>query len=168
MALANCRECRGQVSDAARACPRCGAPWPARQEWRGSGFDWRSSATFLGYPVIHVAFGRDSRGRLRVAKGVIAIGQFAVGLVVVAQIGIGLLFGFGQVIFGLTALAQAAVTLGFGVGQFACGYVAIGQIALGVYALGQVAAGELVWSGERADPAAVAFFRDLAGQIGWH
>ena len=93
MALTTCRECGAEVSDQARTCLRCGAPQPAIPAWSGTGFEWKSSRTYGGYPLVHIAFGRDSRGKLRVAKGVIAIGQFALGLITVAQFGVGLLFG---------------------------------------------------------------------------
>ena len=116
MALTTCRECRRQVSDQARACPRCGAPQPAKPAWSGTGFEWKSSRTCLGYPLVHIAFGRDSRGKLRLAKGVIAIGQFAVGLITVAQFGVGLLFGFGQFLIGGFILAQFAGGPGAGGG----------------------------------------------------
>ena len=52
--------------------------------------DWKSRATVLDYPFVHIVFGRDVQGRLWVARGVIAIGQFAVGLITVAQFGLGL------------------------------------------------------------------------------
>ena len=98
------------------------------------GFEWKSSRTFLGYPLVHIAFGRDRRGKLRVAKGIIAIGQFGIGLISVAQFGVGLLFGFGQFVAGLTVLAQFAGGLLVGVGQFATGYVAFGQVVLAITA----------------------------------
>ena len=161
MALASCRECKNQVSEEAVACPRCGAPWPARPEWKGRGIDWKSKRTLWGYPLVHVAFGRDARGRLRVARGIIAIGQFAIGLVAVAQVGIGILFGFGQVMLGFTALAQVAIAGLFGVGQFATGYIAIGQVVAGVYGLAQTGIAEHMWSSARADPEAVEFFQEL-------
>ena len=109
MALEACRECQKEVSTQARTCPHCGAPVPTRSGWKGSGVDWKSSQTLFGYPLLHVAFGRDEHGRLRVAKGIIAIGQFAVGAITVAQFGVGLLFGFGQFIVGLTAIAPAVI-----------------------------------------------------------
>jgi hypothetical protein len=119
----------------------------------------------MGYPFIHVAFGRDRQGRRRVAKGVIAIGQFGIGLITVAQVGVGILFGFGQVMFGLTAVAQVAITALFAVGQVAVGYAAIGQIAVGVYALAQFGVAEYLWSVDQRDPAAVEFFQNLWEQI---
>ncbi len=159
--MINCRECRDQVSTEALACPHCGAPRPADAAWTGTGFEWKSARTYAGYPLVHVAFGRDSRGKRRVAKGVVAIGQFALGLVTVAQFGVGLLFGFGQFIFGLTALAQFAVGLLLGIGQFATGYVAVGQLVLAVYGLAQLGLGKFMWTAGkfgRQDPEAVQFF----------
>jgi len=161
MALLPCRECQREVSTEATTCPHCGAPRPSDQEWRGTGYEYRSERTFYGYPLIHVAFGKDARGRRRVAKGIIAIGQFAFGVITVAQFGVGLVFGFGQFIFGFTALAQFAGGLFLGVGQFASGYVAIGQIVLAKIGLAQMGLAEALWSPQRRDPAAVDFFRQL-------
>jgi hypothetical protein len=161
MALVNCRECGHEVSPSALACPRCGAPRPGDPEWRGTGVDWQSSQTFLSYPLIHVAFGKDARGKWRVARGIIAIGQFAVGLITIAQFGIGLLFGFGQFIFGFTALAQVAISCYFGAGQVAIGYTAVGQVVLAHYGLAQVGWATHLWSPGHQDPLAVEYFRHL-------
>jgi hypothetical protein len=161
MALVACRECRHEVSAVARACPQCGAPFPGRHHWQGTGCDWKSRTTICGYPVVHIAYGRDARGRLRVAKGVIAIGQFAIGLITIAQFGVGFLFGFGQFVVALTAVAQVAITPLCGIGQFATGYVAMGQMAVGYYALGQIAYGVHVWSVNRQDLVALVFFARL-------
>jgi hypothetical protein len=161
MSLGTCRECGGEVSDEARACPRCGAPQPANPSWSGTGFEWQSSRTYGGYPLVHIAFGKDRRGKRRVAKGIIAIGQYALGLVTVAQFGVGLLFGFGQFIFGTVVLAQFAFGLVAGVGQFAAGYVAVGQFVLAYYGLGQIGLAKYLWSPARKDGEAVQFF--LAG-----
>lgn len=158
MALVACRECQHEVSAVARACPQCGAPFPGRPHWQGTGCDWKSRTTICGYPVVHIAYGRDARGRLRVAKGVIAIGQFAIGLITIAQFGVGFLFGFGQFFVALTAVAQVAITPLCGIGQFATGYVAMGQMAVGYYALGQIAYGVHVWSVNRRDLVALALF----------
>ncbi len=165
MSLTTCQECGREVSTEATACPHCGAPGPAgpvpayqRRVW---GFEWRSQTEVMGWPLVHVAVGRNAQGRLRVAKGVIAIGQFGVGLITVAQFGVGLLFGLGQFICGLTGVAQAAITAYFALGQLAVGYVAIGQLAAGYYVLAQVGFGEHLWTITRRDPAAVAFFQSL-------
>jgi hypothetical protein len=84
MALVPCRECGTQVSTQAFSCPHCGAPRPSEAVWTGTGFEWKSARTCLGYPLVHIALGIDSRGKRRVAKGVIAIGQFGICLITVA------------------------------------------------------------------------------------
>lgn len=132
----------------------------------GIGFEWRTQAEYYGYPLVCVAFGRNGRGGMRVAKGWIAVGQFAFGLITFAQVGVGILFGFGQVLVGLTAVSQVAITLLFGVGQLATGYVAIGQLALGYYVLCQVGLGWHVWRQGYQDPQAVEFFARLAERLG--
>jgi hypothetical protein len=127
--------------------------------------DWKTQMRFLGLPLVHVAFGRDSRGKLRVAKGFIAIGQFALGFVTIAQFGVGALFGFGQFMLGLATVAQFAGGVIFGLGQFATGYVAIGQIVLGYYGLCQLGWAEFMWSPKHKDPEAVSFFHELLRSI---
>jgi hypothetical protein len=139
--LTACRACRQQVSREARACPHCGAPFPARQGWNGPGFDWKSARTLFGYPLVHVAFGRDAEGKMRVARGIVAIGQFGIGAVTIAQFGVGAVLGLGQFVvaplaiaqfaFGLAAIGQIGIGLLFGLGQVATGAVAIGQLTLG-------------------------------------
>lgn len=140
--LAPCRSCRKEVSTDALSCPHCGAPWPARRAWRGWGYEWKSKTTVLGVPLVHVAFGRDENGKLRVAKGIVAIGQFGIGAITIAQFGIGALFGFGQFVlaplaigqfaFGLVAAGQFGLGLLLGAGQFGTGALgAWGQVTLG-------------------------------------
>jgi hypothetical protein len=160
-AMATCRACKQGIGLEAAYCPRCGVASPADPELQGPGFEWRSRQTIYGYPLIHVAFGKDARGKLKVAKGFIAIGQFAIGVITVAQFGVGLLFGFGQFVVGLTALAQFAGAILMGVGQFAIGYVAIGQIVLAKIGLAQLGWAEHLWSPGRRDPEAVEFFHGL-------
>lgn len=168
MNLVPCRECRHLISPNARSCPQCGAPFPARENWSGWGYEWKSKKTWYGYPLIHIAFGKNSQGKLRVAKGVVAIGQFAIGLVTIAQFGIGFLFGFGQFILGLTAIAQVAGGLIFALGQFAFGYIAIGQIAIGYYARCQAGFAKFLWSSKSKHPEAVRFFLNLVRQLSNH
>jgi len=176
MASVRCRECGYEGTTDETVCPFCKSPLPkpARRPSRiravagkATGMDWKSRTTVYGWPLVHVAFGRDETGRLRVAKGVIAIGQFAIGIVTVAQFGIGVVFGFGQFILGATAVAQFAGALLFGLGQFATGYVAIGMFAGGYYTLALAGFGRYVWSAQLKSPEAIEFFRNLAGMFGF-
>ena len=166
MAMIACPSCHQSVGTAAAVCPHCGAPGPASQARLGTGYEWKSSATFLGIPWVHVAWGRDGDGRRRVAKGMIAIGQFAIGGVTIAQFGLGVLFGFGQFVTRLAAIGQGALAVYFGIGQAATGETVIGQVAAGVWVLAQFGFGTHVWSTGRKDPEALEYFKDLAEQLG--
>ncbi len=158
--------CRGSISEEAPLCPHCGHPmtteaaqYAPRRRW---GFQWRTEAEMLGWPLVHVAVGRDKvTGKLLVAKGVIAIGQFAIGLITIAQFGIGFLFAFGQFTGGWIAIGQFAVGIYFGLGQFATGATAIDQIALGEYVRAQVGYGKYVWSDKIKNPEAIEYFTNL-------
>jgi hypothetical protein len=131
MSLTPCRECRREVSTEAPVCPHCGVLEPWRESYRGTGFEWRSRASLFGWPLVHVALGHDPKGRMRVARGIVAVGQFAVGLIVVAQFGVAYLLGIGQFVVGLNVLAQFGVAPLFACGQFVAGAVAAGPFALG-------------------------------------
>jgi hypothetical protein len=166
--LINCPDCGREISVLAVECPNCGRPMrtpaamPVSVTWSKPdwGWEWKSNFEILGWPLIHIAFGRKD-GKLRVAKGIIAIGQFARGVFILAQFGIAYIFGFGQFIAAPVAIAQFAGTLFFGLGQFATGFVAIGQFAFGFYALGQIGVGFHSWYPGHQDPIAAAFFKGL-------
>lgn len=131
--LASCRACCREVSRDALACPHCGAPHPARQTWRGWGYEWKSPRTLFGLPVVHIAFGRDENGKMRVAKGIIAIGQFGLGAITIAQFGAAAVLGIGQFVVAPIAI-----------GQFALGLAAAGQFGIGLlWGAGQMATGLL-------------------------
>jgi len=132
--------------------------------------EFSSHAVFWGYPLLHYTHGIcPETGRRVIAKGIIAVGRFAMGilalghasfgLIAIGQLGLGLLLGLGQASTGLYAIGQLAIGLLFGLGQVATGEIAIGQVAYGKYVLAQLGVGERVWSMKRADPEAVAFFK---------
>lgn len=162
--MISCPECGASISEQAASCPKCGHPMKQVPDpcprWRG--FEWKSKTKVLGWPLVHVAFGRDKQtGKLLVAKGIIAIGQFALGLVTIAQFGVGVLFGLGQFVGGVVTVGQFALGIYFGLGQFATGITAIGQFAFGKYVLAQAGFGEYVWSTKVKDPVAIEYFNDL-------
>jgi hypothetical protein len=165
MALTPCRECGREVSRDAFSCPQCGAPRPSLLEWTDAGFEWKSQRRIFGIPLVHVAFGSDARGKLRVAKGLVAVGQFGVGLVTVAQFGVGVIFGFGQFILGLSVLSQFAAGLLVGVGQLATGVFAVGQFVVGIYGMGQEGWAKYFWGPSRVDMEAVAMFSTIYSKI---
>lgn len=164
-----CPICGGLILKGQNDCPSCGAPFVLgkqasgilRHAGGGTGYEYKSTFTIYGWPLIHVAFGRDPRGGFRVAKGVIAVGQFGIGLITFAQVGLGVLFGFGQAVAGLFAIGQVAPAVLFGIGQFTTGHVAIGQFAIGDWVLAQIGIGIHTWTSFSRDPEAVAYFTGL-------
>lgn len=127
-----------------------------------AGFEWKSRAKILGIPLICVSFGRDERGRRRIAKGFLAVGNYAVGGIAIGQFALGI-FGIGQFALGLFAAGQLALALMGGFGQFAVGVFAVGQFVAGFYAKGQFGWGTYLWTPGRTDMEAVAMF----GTIDW-
>jgi tRNA A-37 threonylcarbamoyl transferase component Bud32 len=152
------------------------APQPAvRASQARQGLDYRSKATLFGLPWLHVTSGIDPRtGRVRVAKGIIAIGDRAQGVVAfgglamggfaVGGLAIGI-FAFGGGAFGLVALGGLAVALLAALGGAAIAPIAVGGAAIGYLAdggRGGTAIGTHVLDALTADPAAERFFRPLA------
>ena len=165
--LTICPKCAAAVPEGANDCPSCGAPLIMGRHLSGImtrpkvGFEYKSPLTIYGWPLLHVAFGKDESGKFRVAKGIIAVGQFGIGLITFAQIGLGILFGFGQLTAGLIAVGQLAPAAIFGIGQFTTGHIAIGQFAIGDWVLAQIGFGVHTWTSMSRDPEAVAYFTGL-------
>ena len=131
-----CHECVGR--DTPRLVCRACAD-------RGSvlGFEYRSSGTFRGWPLVHVCMGMDAvTMRPKIAKGVVAIGNIAIGGLAVGGVALGLL-AVGGVSLGLAfALGGVALGVGLSVGGVAVGSIAVGGAAIGfVYAIGGGAPG---------------------------
>jgi hypothetical protein len=125
-----CRECRREVSEQAAACPGCGAPYPAKERWDGHGFEYRSKLAIAGLPLVHVSFRYRPDRRPVVAKGVVAVGQFAVGVFTLSQFGVGVVSvsqftvaGFALCQFGVawSLVAQFGLFLEEGRGQMVYG-----------------------------------------------
>ena len=160
-----CHECAARETPRllCRACAARGStPGYAWYGWYGGygySYEYRSSAAIGGWPLIHVCAGIDPiTMRLRVAKGVVAIGNVAVGVLAIGGVACGL-FTVGGVSIGLlAAVGGAALGLGVSVGGVAVGAIAIGGAALGfVYAIGGAAIGPAVIDGLHCDEAARDF-----------
>jgi hypothetical protein len=94
--------------------------------------EYRSKASFLGLPLVHVATGAlmDGRYRRGIAKGWIAIGDLAFGV----------LFACGGIALGGITLAGGALGM-LSIGGVAFGFCAVGGLSVGVVALGGAAVG---------------------------
>jgi hypothetical protein len=174
-------------------CPECGEPLvetltreprpPLVRSRR-----YKSEATMFGLPIISIAFGPDPEtGELRgKARGIIAMGDTAIGGIAVGGAALGIvsfggaaggLFSAGGAAFGLfAAIGGGAIgagmsTGGAGVGALAAGGAAIGVLAsgggaVGIYAQGGGAKGKYVITPARSDPEAVAMFDDFSWYFG--
>ena len=128
--MKKCRECQQNVSEQAMACPNCGAPYPAKEKWDGWGFEYKSEATIMGLPLLHVSFKYRPNKMPVPAKGIISIGQFGIGIINISQFGVGII-SVSQFTIAFYALAQ-----------FAIAYSLIAQI--GAYV--DQGYGQLVWN----------------------
>lgn len=97
----------------------------------GRRFEYRSKAVFLGLPLVHIAFGNELGAGRSPAKGWIAIGDTALGV----------LFASGGIAAGGVALGGLALG-GLTIGGAAVGILAFGGGAMGWSALGGAA---LAW-----------------------
>ncbi len=126
--LIPCRHCQHSVSQEAPTCPHCGVPAPANPNWNGWGYEYKSSRQLFGMPLIHIAFGQDKQQKQRIAKGILAIGQYAKGFVAIAQFGMGFIniaqFGIGVLSINQFGIAAAIL------GQFAIGVAVIAQLGI--------------------------------------
>ncbi len=117
--MTSCRECGHEVSEQAGSCPQCGAPYPAKPKWDGWGFEYKTRATMLGMPLLHISFKYRPNRCPVPACGIIAIGQFACGVFTLSQFGI-----------GAVSVSQFTIA-GFALAQFALAYSLIAQ--MGIY-----------------------------------
>jgi len=132
------------------------------------GLDYRSHATLLGLPLLHIARGSLVDGRLRpgVARGWIAVGDIPFGvLIAVGGIAAGgmTLGGLGVGFISLAGLAVGFLALGgLGIGFLSAGGSAIAiKGAVGGLAVARdFALGGLAIAEHANDARAVHFFRD--------
>ena len=105
-----CRECGIEISKETKFCPICSAPNPANQKWNGYGFEYKSKFEIFSLPLIHISF-KYNKNRFPVpAKGIIAIGQFAIGFICISQFGLGF-FCLSQLAVGAYIIAQVGIAV---------------------------------------------------------
>jgi len=107
-------------------------PQPSPEERRD--YEYRSAATLFGLPLVHIAHSHDPEGkRMRVASGVIAIGDIAIGGVAIGAFSFGgITFGglsVGLVSFGGVVLGLLTAMAGVGFGGFSVSSLAFGVVA---------------------------------------
>lgn len=138
---------------------------------------YRSSAQFLGLPLVHINGGLGAARKRRVAKGWIAVGDMAIGGIALGGMACGGI-ALGGLSVGLVSFAGLSIGLlfalgGWAIGSFAFGGLAVGYAAIGGGAIGwYVLAGDAYWAmhavtGRESDPEALEFFRGLAPLLEW-
>jgi hypothetical protein len=116
--MKTCRECNQEIPEQAATCPACGAPSPATVKTDGWGYEYKSAAAVMGLPLLHISFKYRRNGVPVPAKGVIAIGQFALGGFTLSQFGLGVI-----------SISQITVA-GFAIAQIGVAYSLIAQVGL--------------------------------------
>ncbi|MGA2138790.1 MAG: sigma-70 family RNA polymerase sigma factor [Verrucomicrobiia bacterium] len=99
-------------------------------------FEYRSRWTLFGLPLIHIVLGCKQDGKDLPAKGWIAVGGFAYGV----------LFAFGGLAVGTVSVGGCSLGL-VAIGGGALGLLAFGGVALGLCATGGAALGYLAYGG---------------------
>lgn len=124
-------------------------------------YEYKSSRTFLGLPLVHIKLGQGlcrARGVVavgNVATGLVALGGFSAGLFSLGGISLGLLLALGGLSVGGLAAGGLAVG-GIALGGCAIGWVAMGGAALGEYAVGGAAvASKIAIGGAATGPLAI-------------
>jgi RNA polymerase sigma factor (sigma-70 family) len=127
-------------------------------------YEYRSFRTFLGLPLLHVRYNCVEAGKTLPAKGWIAVGDKAYGIV----------FAFGAIAVGGISCGPLAIGLlalgGFGIGFFAFGGLAVGFAAMGGAAVGYVAfgGGAIGWLGASGGAVLARHFALGGGAIAQH
>ena len=95
-------------------------------------YEYKSKRTLFGLPLIHIRLGDRGVG---VARGVIAIGNYAVGIFSLGGFSLGV-FSVGGLSLGLLFSLAGLAVGGLAIGGCAIGLLAFGGCAVGLFAMG--------------------------------
>jgi len=186
-----CNNCKYDLTGLTESskCPECGRPiievLVRSQPTRPMGRRYTSSVRVFGLPLVHVARGPSGDEQIGHARGIIAIGDTAVGFLALGGRAIGFIacgglalgvWAVGGLSAGVVALGGLAVGLlsamggaaagGVATGGGAVGVVATGGLAIGYYARGGRGIGQFVIDYTGTDPTAQQFFTHWEWYVG--
>jgi len=163
MSIIKCPECSGEVSTKALICPHCGYTVGGTTL---AGYEYRSRTRLFGIPLVHVVFGcgiNPLTGRVRPAKGIIAVGHISIGVIAVGGFALGPI-SIGGLAIGLLAIGGCALGAILAIGGMALGFIAIGAVAIGYYSFGALVFGVHPLGANQQDNQALVFFKKLLGK----
>lgn len=132
-------------------------PLPAKAgNWDDLSYEYRSAIRFFGWPLLHVAFGKDhDTGKLKRARGVVAIGSIATGGLALGNVARGIVsfgvFSVGVVSGGVMSIGLLSFSvLGLAL-LCATGVLTFAPYSFGVTSMGYVSAGVKAYGLHTAD-----------------
>jgi RNA polymerase sigma factor (sigma-70 family) len=127
-------------------------------------YEYRSKRTLLGLPLVHIRWNCEEGGKTLAAKGWIAMGNKAFGVIyATGQFSIGCI-SMGVVPIGLVSVGAFAAGL-FAFGGFSLAWVSMGGFAIGYMAFG---GGTIGWLGACGGAAMAHYFAVGGGAIAQH
>jgi hypothetical protein len=155
---ASAEELKTQILSLTGSTPAAGAgDSPNPLSWYRRPFEYVSPTVLFGWPLLHVSTLRDpGTGKIKTARGIIAVGNRARGWVAFGGHAHGLfacgglatgVVAFGGLAVGIVSFGGFALGLLLALGGFAAGLNAIGGFTLGWHAAGGVSIGWYAYGG---------------------
>lgn len=105
-------------------------------------FEYRSKLQIANIPLVHINFGsfKNDEGKVRIAKGIFAIGNISIGVFSLGLLSIGIL-SIGVLSIALLCAISVLAIAYFSIGAIAIGYISLGSVAIGIYSIGAISIG---------------------------
>ncbi len=116
-------------------------------------YQYESKTKIFKFPLLSINLGFDSKeSKVRTARGIIAIGSRAIGVIAIGVIEARGIFAIAYLtigVFGISVAGMGLLTVSvFGIGAVSISIVAIGYFAVGVFAVGFYSVGIIAFGYE--------------------